>query len=58
MVIVKFVDGTKETYETKGNKKEPWEFDDIEQCYKLDTVTGIVVLPREFLKTLEHYEVK
>lgn len=58
MVIAKFIDGTEETYEIKGDKKEPWIFDDKEQCYKLDTITGIVVLPREFLKTLEHYEVE
>lgn len=56
MVTVKFIDGTQETYETKGSEKQPWEFDRVGQCYKLDTVTGMVVISREYVKSLEHYE--
>lgn len=58
MVIIDFVDGTKKTYETRENEKEPWKFDNVEQCYKIETITGLVVLPREFIKTIEHYEVE
>lgn len=57
MVTVKFIDGTKETYETKGNEKQPWTFNGEEQSYKIDSITGIVVLPREFIKSIEHYKV-
>lgn len=57
MVIIDFVDGTKKTYETRGKEKEPWSFDSVEQCYKIETITGLVALPREFVKSMEHYEV-
>lgn len=57
MVIVDFIDGTKETYETKGNEKEPWIFNSAEQSYRIDTITGLAVFPREFIKSIEHYEV-
>lgn len=57
MVTVKFIDGTQETYETKVNSKEPWTFYGEEQSYRIESITGLVVLPREFIKTIEHYEV-
>lgn len=58
MVTVKFIDGTQETYETKGNEKEPWKFNRDEQSYKIESITGLIVFPREFIKSLEHYEVE
>lgn len=58
MVTVKFIDGTQETYETKGNEKEPWEFNRDEQSYKIESTTGLIVFPREFIKSIEHYEVE
>lgn len=58
MVTVKFIDGTQETYETKGNEKQPWIFNGEEQSYRINSITGIVVLPREFIKSIEHYEIE
>ena len=57
MVLVKFVDGTEESYETKDNLFSPWKFADRERCFLIPDVHGDVEIPREFVKSIQHIEV-
>lgn len=57
MVLVKFVDGTEESYETKDNPISPWKFADRERCFLIPDIRGDVEIPREFVKSIQHIEV-
>lgn len=57
MVLVKFVDGTEESYETKDNSISPWKFVERERCFLIPDIRGDVEIPREFVKSIQHIEV-
>lgn len=57
MVLVNFVDGTQENYETKDNSISPWKFADRERCFLIPDIRGDVEIPREFVKSIQHIDV-
>lgn len=56
MVEVWFVDGDKETFETKPHE-EPWKWLPDQEVYLIPSVEGNMVIPAGFLKCLKHIEV-
>ena len=56
MVLVKFVDGTEESYETIQCSYFPWKFVEKERCFLIPDVRGDVEIPREFVKSIQHIE--
>lgn len=56
MVLVKFVDGTEESYETRYSVYSHWKFVKKERCFLIPDVRGDVEIPREFVKSIQHIE--
>lgn len=56
MVIVSYVDGDSDDFETKRNSK-PWEWLPEQQAYLIQTIEGDVVIPAAFVKCLKHIEI-
>lgn len=57
MVEVCFVDGDKETFETKAKiYEESWKWIPDQQAYLLKTIEGDLVIPAAFVKYLKHVE--
>lgn len=56
MVIVSYVDGDSDDFETKKCSK-PWEWIPDQQAYLIQTIEGDVVIPAAFVKCLKHIEI-
>lgn len=58
MVEVCFVDGDKDTFETKAKiYEEPWRWISDQQAYLIQTNDGKILIPAAFVKYLRHIEV-
>lgn len=55
MVIVKYVDGTEDAFETKLGTA-PWKYNKVAQCFIIPSINGNVIIPASFIKCLRHYE--
>ena len=58
MVVIEFVNGDKESVETKNSIHSPWKYEKESECFLVPSIDGDCVYPRDFIKSLKHIRVE
>lgn len=58
MVEINFVNGDKETVETKNSINSPWKYLKECECFLIPCIDGDCLYPRDFIKSIKHIEVE
>ena len=58
MIYVEYINGDKDSFESKGRKAVPWTYNKDQACYIIETLNGTMLIPRESIKFLFHMKTK
>lgn len=57
MVVIDFVNGDKESVETKNSIHSPWRYEKESGCFFVPSIYGDCLYPKDFIKSIKHIEV-
>ena len=55
MVEIEFVNGDKETVETREDEYSPWAYMDNVGCFFVPSIEGDFYYPKDFIKSIKHH---
>ena len=57
MVVIEFVNGDKESVETKNSMHSPWRYEKESGCFFAPSIYGDRLYPKDFIKSIKHIEI-